>query len=188
MQNFGFKVFQIHLNPKKIKVRGDCLLQIFRVLSSFNYFHLFPSVFLDKAVALVGNLWQATGWKPLGFWKKQSPLQVQRTRKDDMQNDFLRPAEMLRYRATLWNGISLALNPKVTFTDGEVAETNFYLYPFLKMKDAPLKIEVGLVRSYEAPTGLGEPALPPVVAGLANALFAATGNRIPKMPFSEQIG
>ncbi|OOG75347.1 xanthine dehydrogenase family protein molybdopterin-binding subunit [Algoriphagus sp. A40] len=86
------------------------------------------------------------------------------------------------------DGISHAMFPKVTFVEGAVAETNFHAYPFLKMKDAPLDIEVKFVESEDAPTGLGEPALPPVAAALANALFAATGKRIRKMPFAEQLG
>lgn len=86
------------------------------------------------------------------------------------------------------DGISHAMFPKVTFVNGAVAETNFHTYPFLKMKDAPLDIEVKFVESDEAPTGLGEPALPPVAAALANALFAATGKRIRNMPFIAQLG
>ena len=86
------------------------------------------------------------------------------------------------------DGISHAMFPKVTFVNGAVAETNFHSYKFLRMKDAPLDIEVKFVDSEEAPTGLGEPALPPVAAAVANALYAATGKRIRKMPFAEQLG
>jgi len=85
------------------------------------------------------------------------------------------------------DGICHAMFPKVTFVNGAVAETNFDSYEFLRIKDAPLDIEVKFVDSDEAPMGLGEPALPPVAAAVANALFAATGKRIRKMPFSEVL-
>jgi len=86
------------------------------------------------------------------------------------------------------DGICHAMFPKITFVNGAVAETNFDTYEFLRMKDTPLDIEVKFVESEDAPTGLGEPALPPVAAALANALYAATGKRIRKMPFAEQMG
>ena len=85
------------------------------------------------------------------------------------------------------DGICHSMFPKVTFVNGAVAETNFDRYEFLRMKDAPVDIEVKFVDSDEAPTGLGEPALPPVAAAVANALCAATGKRIRKMPFAEQL-
>ena len=85
------------------------------------------------------------------------------------------------------DGICHAMFPKVTFVNGAVAETNFDSYEFLRIKDAPLDIEVKFVDSDEAPMGLGEPALPPVAAAVANALYAATGKRIRKMPFSDVL-
>jgi isoquinoline 1-oxidoreductase beta subunit len=85
------------------------------------------------------------------------------------------------------DGICHAMFPKITFVNGAVAETNFDTYEFLRIKDAPLDIEVKFVDSDEAPMGLGEPALPPVAAALANALFAATGKRIRKMPFADVL-
>ena len=85
------------------------------------------------------------------------------------------------------DGICHAMFPKITFVNGAVAETNFDSYEFLRMKDAPVDIEVKFVDSDEAPMGLGEPALPPVAAAVANALFAATGKRIRKMPFADAL-
>ncbi|NJO02621.1 MAG: hypothetical protein HC880_13900 [Bacteroidia bacterium] len=56
------------------------------------------------------------------------------------------------------------------------------------MEDAP-SVEVHFVESQEPPTGLGEPGLPPIAAAVANAVFAATGNRLRKMPFvKENLG
>ncbi len=91
-------------------------------------------------------------------------------------------------QGSIVDGISHAMFPKVTFVNGAVAETNFNTYKFLRMKDAPSEIDVQFVESDEAPTGLGEPALPPVAAALANAIFAATGKRLRKLPFAEQLG
>lgn len=85
------------------------------------------------------------------------------------------------------DGICHAMFPKVTFVNGAVAETNFNKYKFLRIKDAPFDIDVQFVDSDEAPTGLGEPALPPVAPAIASALFQATGKRIRKMPFMEQL-
>ncbi len=90
-------------------------------------------------------------------------------------------------QGSIVDGISHAMFPKVTFVNGAVAETNFHTYKFLRMKDAPNEIEVQFVESDEAPTGLGEPALPPIAAALANAIFAATGKRLRKLPFAEQL-
>lgn len=83
------------------------------------------------------------------------------------------------------DGICHATFPKITFVEGSVKETNFDAYKFLRMNDAPLDIEVKFVDSEEAPSGLGEPALPPIAAALANALYAATGKRIRKMPLMD---
>ena len=86
------------------------------------------------------------------------------------------------------DGISHAMYPKVTFVDGAVVETNFHAYPLLRINDAPLDVEVKFVPSEDAPSGLGEPGLPPVAPALANAIFAATGKRIRKMPFAAEMG
>lgn len=91
-------------------------------------------------------------------------------------------------QGSIVDGIGHAMYPKVTFVNGAVQETNFHAYKMLRMKDAPMDIEVGFVPSEEPPTGLGEPGLPPIAPALANALFAATGKRIRKMPFAEQMG
>ncbi|MEZ4902647.1 MAG: molybdopterin cofactor-binding domain-containing protein [Spirosomataceae bacterium] len=85
------------------------------------------------------------------------------------------------------DGINHAMFPKVTFVDGAVQETNFDTYHFLRMDNAPFDIEVQFVESDEAPSGLGEPALPPVAAALGNAIFAATGKRLRKLPFADQL-
>jgi isoquinoline 1-oxidoreductase beta subunit len=81
------------------------------------------------------------------------------------------------------DGLSHALFSKVTFNKGAVEQTNFHTYKFLRMKDAPIEVIVKFVPSEDAPTGLGEPGLPPMAPAVGNAIFAATGKRYRKLPF-----
>jgi len=81
------------------------------------------------------------------------------------------------------DGLSHALFSKVTFKKGAVEQTNFHTYKFLRMKDAPIEVIVKFVPSEDAPTGLGEPGLPPIAPAVGNAVFAATGVRYRKLPF-----
>ena len=85
------------------------------------------------------------------------------------------------------DGICHAMFPKITFIEGAVAEKNFYAYPLLRMNDAPLDIDVQFVDSDASPSGLGEPGLPPIAPAVANAIYAATGKRIRKMPFADEL-
>jgi isoquinoline 1-oxidoreductase beta subunit len=81
------------------------------------------------------------------------------------------------------DGISQALAQALTFTNGRVDQTNFHNYPLLRMHQAP-KVEVHFLMTDNNPTGLGEPALPPVVPALTNAIFAATGKRVRTLPIN----
>ncbi len=81
------------------------------------------------------------------------------------------------------DGLSATLNGAIHIEGGKAKEGNFDDYRLLRMKDAP-NIEVHLVDSEEGPEGLGEMSLPPVSAALCNAIFAATGKRIRKLPIN----
>lgn len=82
------------------------------------------------------------------------------------------------------DGIGHAMYSELTFNSGEVNETNFDKYQLIRHSQAPENIEVFFVENEIAPTGLGEPMLPPVVGALANALYKATGTRYYNQPFT----
>jgi CO/xanthine dehydrogenase Mo-binding subunit len=83
-------------------------------------------------------------------------------------------------------GISGALWGEVTLKNGRVEQSNFNNYRVLRMNETP-PIEVHLVRSSEAPGGMGEPGTAVTAPALANAVFAATGRRIRKLPLSAGV-
>jgi isoquinoline 1-oxidoreductase subunit beta len=78
-------------------------------------------------------------------------------------------------------GITAALHGKITLKDGRVEQTNFDTYQMLRMNEAPA-IEVHIVRNSEPPGGMGEAGTSAIVPAVANAIFAATGKRLRKMP------
>ena len=82
--------------------------------------------------------------------------------------------------------LSAALREEVTLTEGEVQQGNFDRYRILRIDEMPV-VEVHIVSSAEAPTGVGEPGVPPLAPALANALFAATGQRINRLPIGNQL-
>lgn len=82
------------------------------------------------------------------------------------------------------DGLSTMLGQKITMEAGRIEQSNFHDYPVLRMPQAP-KVEVHFIQSDFEPTGLGEPALPPLAPAVGNALFAASGERVRTLPFSE---
>lgn len=84
-------------------------------------------------------------------------------------------------------GLSAALREAVTLTHGEVDQGNFDRYRPLRINEMP-KIEVYLVQSNEAPTGVGEPGTPVIAPAIANALMAATGKTISSLPMVGKLG
>ena len=83
------------------------------------------------------------------------------------------------------DGISQALGQQITMKAGRVAQT-FPEYPLMRMYQAP-QVQVDFKITDNSPTGMGEPALPPVIPALCNAIFAATGKRIRKLPIDTTL-
>jgi isoquinoline 1-oxidoreductase beta subunit len=81
------------------------------------------------------------------------------------------------------DGIGHGLYSKLDFKDGVAQQQNFNTYQLIRHHQAPEEIEVHFVENQIAPTGLGEPGLPPSIGALANALYQATGKRYYNQPF-----
>ncbi len=78
-------------------------------------------------------------------------------------------------------GLTAALRGEITIRDGRVQQSNFHDYPMLRIEEMPA-VEVHIVPSAEAPGGVGEPGVPPLAPAVANAVFAATGRRVRRLP------
>ena len=78
-------------------------------------------------------------------------------------------------------GLSAALHGEITFRDGRVEQSNFHDYPILRLLEMP-RVEVHIAKSNEKMGGVGEPGTPPIAPAVANAVFAATGKRLRRLP------
>jgi isoquinoline 1-oxidoreductase beta subunit len=100
----------------------------------------------------------------------------------DVGSQIVNPSGALNQsHGAIIDGLSHALNQKITFENGRTVQSNFDGHSPLTMMQAPL-IEVEFVTTDHSPTGLGEPPMPPVIPALTNAIFAATGKRVRKLP------
>jgi isoquinoline 1-oxidoreductase beta subunit len=84
-------------------------------------------------------------------------------------------------------GLTLALHGQVTFKNGRAEQGNFDDYEMARMPDCPRSTEVLIVQSDAPPGGVGEPGLPPFAPALCNAIYAATGKRIRRLPIGRTI-
>jgi isoquinoline 1-oxidoreductase beta subunit len=78
-------------------------------------------------------------------------------------------------------GLSAVLHGEITFKNGRVDQSNFHDYPLLRINEMPV-VEVHIVPSEEKSGGVGEPGVPPIAPAVCNAIFAATGKRIRRLP------
>ena len=83
-------------------------------------------------------------------------------------------------------GLTAALYGEITIDHGRVAQSNFTDYRMLALAEMPT-VEVHLVRSDAAPSGVGEAGLPPIAPAVCNAIFAGTGKRIRRLPIGRVV-
>jgi len=82
--------------------------------------------------------------------------------------------------------VGMARTGEITATGGRINQSNYNNFQVPRMNDAPYQTSVHFIESDAPPTGVGEPGVPPVLAALGNAIFAATGKRIRELPLSRQ--
>jgi isoquinoline 1-oxidoreductase beta subunit len=82
-------------------------------------------------------------------------------------------------------GLTATLKGSITIAKGRAQQSNFDSFPLLRIDEMP-KVEVNIVPSEAAPTGIGEVGVPPIAPAVANALYAATGKRIRRLPITSR--
>ena len=83
-------------------------------------------------------------------------------------------------------GLSMAMESEITVKDGAIVQNNFYDYPVSRMNQVP-DLHVHLLESNDAPGGVGEPGLPPILPSITNAIFHASGIRIRDLPVKKTL-